>query len=128
LPGVEVLDALNTGHRFLHSSDGTMLDLSTLAATAGMTRFQVLRSFKQRYGLPPHAYRLCAQLGRACDLLRAGRSATEVAMECGFADQSHFGRRFKRIFGVTPGTYAKAKVEARHRNALAALSASDRKG
>jgi AraC-like DNA-binding protein len=112
----------------LHSSDGTKLDLSTLAATAGMTRFQVLRSFKQRYGLPPHAYQLCAQLGRARDLLRGGRSATEVAMECGFADQSHFGRHFKRIFGVTPGTYAKAKVEARHRNALAALSASDRKG
>jgi len=91
----------------LHSSDGAKLDLETLASGVGMSRFQALRAFKERYGLPPHAYQICAQLGRSRTLLRQGYSASEVAHACGFADQSHFGRTFKRVFGITPGAYAR---------------------
>jgi len=99
--------AVRRMREMLHSSEGVKLDLETLAASAGMSRFQALRAFKQQYGLPPHAYQICAQLGRSRELLRSGQSAAEVAHECGFADQSHFGRAFKRAFGLTPGSYAR---------------------
>jgi AraC-like DNA-binding protein len=45
------------------------------------------------------------RLARARRLLAEGRSATWVAHECGFADQSHLSRRFKECHGVTPGTF-----------------------
>jgi AraC-like DNA-binding protein len=100
--------AVQRMREMLHSSEGGRLDLETLASRAGMSRFQALRAFKRRYGLPPYAYQVCAQLGRSRALLKSGQSVAEVALACGFADQSHFGRSFKRAFGVTPGTYARA--------------------
>lgn len=98
------------------------LDLDTLAQRAGLSRFQALRSFKHRYGLPPHAYQLCVRLGEARRLLGEGALPVEVAALCGFADQSHFNRHFKRWVGVTPVQYARGRPS----RALEVLSRSDR--
>ena len=84
------------------------IDLDALARHAGLSRFQALRAFKRRYGMPPHAYQLCVRVSQAQRLLRDGRPGSEVALRCGFADQSHFIRHFKRLSGVTPLEYARA--------------------
>ncbi len=84
-------------------------DLDTLCAQSGLSRFQALRKFKHRYGLPPHAYLLCVRIGFAQRALLSGVSAATVAAEYGFSDQSHFSRHFKRIVGVTPAAYASAR-------------------
>ncbi|WP_275943963.1 helix-turn-helix domain-containing protein [Escherichia coli] len=44
-------------------------------------------------------------MARACDALRAGMPATEVAAAFGFADQSHFNRHFKKANGVAPSRW-----------------------
>lgn len=87
--------------------DGPGLDLEELARRTGLSRFQVLRVFKKHYGVPPHVYQNCVRVGRATELLRHGRSPAEVAVELGFADQSHLTRLFRRAFGVTPGRYVR---------------------
>jgi len=87
--------------------EGLNIDLETLANRVGLNRFQALRAFRQRYGLPPHAYQLCLRISRARALLREGVPAADVAVRCGFADQSHFTRHFKRINAITPGQYAR---------------------
>jgi AraC-like DNA-binding protein len=87
---------------------GLGMDLETLAQQAGLSRFQALRAFKKRYGLPPHAYQLCLRMSHARRLLLEGAPAADVALRCGFADQSHFTRHFKRFNGVTPMQYARA--------------------
>lgn len=100
------------------NEEGLNVDLETLAQRAGLSRFQALRAFKRRYGLPPHAYQLCLRMNHARRLLLEGASAADVAVRCGFADQSHFNRRFKGFFGVTPMRYARAPsaVSARERD------------
>jgi len=95
-------------------------DLDALCAESGLSRFQALRAFKRRYGLPPHAYQLCVRIGFAQRALLSGVSAATVAAEYGFTDQSHFSRHFKRIVGVTPAAYASARprgTKARSRSA-----------
>jgi AraC-like DNA-binding protein len=90
-----------------HSPDGLTLGLDALAKAVGLTRFQALRVFKRKYGMPPHAYQLTVRTGLAAPLLQRGASVTHVAHELGFTDQSHFTRHFKRIWGVTPGYFAR---------------------
>ena len=85
------------------------ITLRELAACASLGRYQLLRAFRDVYGLPPHAYLLQVRVRRASALLRTGVSISDAALGAGFADQSHLTRCFKRATGVTPGRYAKAQ-------------------
>jgi AraC-like DNA-binding protein len=88
--------------------DRSGMNLTTLAKETGLSRFQVVRTFKRRYGMPPHAYQLALHLARARGLLLEGLAPATVAADCGFVDQSHFIRHFKQRFGVTPSGYISA--------------------
>jgi AraC-like DNA-binding protein len=96
----------------LHQDASTTLDLTSLAKQTGMSRFQALRAFKRRYGLPPHTYQLRVRLGLAQRSLRDGVQPAHVAAEYGFVDQSHLTRHFKRLIGVTPAQYARIGTPA----------------
>jgi len=91
----------------LHDDPAANVDLTTLAAHAGMSRFRALRVFKRRFGLPPHTYQLGWRVGLARQSLRQGIEPARVAVEYGFVDQSHLTRHFKRLLGVTPAQYAR---------------------
>jgi len=109
---------LNTAERVrecLHYDTGATLDLSTLAREAGVSRYQALRLFKRRYGLPPHTYQLSVRLALAQKALREGYQPVQVAAQYGFVDQSHFTRHFKRLLGVTPAQYARGGARSRTR-------------
>ncbi|HEX8105742.1 MAG TPA: AraC family transcriptional regulator [Solirubrobacteraceae bacterium] len=82
--------------------------LAELAAVAGLSRFELVRRFSAELGLPPHAFQLNLRIGRARHLLLAGEPLAAVATACGFADQAHFTRTFRRAVGVTPGHYVRA--------------------
>ena len=82
-------------------------DLATLSREVGLSRFQTLRLFRRHYGVTPRAFHLHFRLALARRSLKAGASLAEVAASCGFVDQSHFTRQFKRLLGVTPGQYAR---------------------
>jgi AraC-like DNA-binding protein len=84
--------------------------VAELMNETGLSRFQAMRAFKRRFGLPPHAYQLRVRLGVAQKSLREGVSPADVAAELGFVDQSHFTRHFKQIVGVTPARYARSGV------------------
>ncbi|AJY42517.1 AraC family transcriptional regulator [Burkholderia humptydooensis] len=79
--------------------------LSDAARAAGLSPFHAARLFSRTTGMPPHAWRNQLRLQRALAPLRAGASVADVAAACGFADQSHFTRHFKRMFGVPPGRW-----------------------
>jgi AraC-like DNA-binding protein len=81
------------------------ISLDELAAEANLSPFYLVRMFTSEVGLPPHAYLIQTRVMRACRLLRAGVPIAQAAVDVGFVDQSHLHRHFRRIMGMTPGTY-----------------------
>jgi AraC-like DNA-binding protein len=81
------------------------LTLDQLAAAAGFSRFYFLRAFRREVGVTPHAYLTGRRIAAAKALLDCDQALSEVALVCGFYDQSHFSRAFKGCTGVTPGQY-----------------------
>jgi AraC-like DNA-binding protein len=83
--------------------------LEDLARIAGLTRFHLIRRFKERIGIPPHQYQIEVRISRGRQLLNRGASPAAAAAAVGFADQSHFARHFKRVWKITPGEYARLR-------------------
>jgi AraC-like DNA-binding protein len=83
-------------------------DLHLLAREAGLSRFQLIRAFQRHTGLTPHAYHMQRRALLSRRLLADGLSPAEVAAACGYVDQSHMHREFRRRFGLTPGAYRSA--------------------
>lgn len=86
------------------------LSLGTLAATACLSPFHFQRAFTAQTGVSPRQWQLAARVRKARALLDRGVPPAEAALACGFADQSHFTRCFKRLVGVPPGRYARANA------------------
>lgn len=79
--------------------------LLDVAAELGISRFQVVRGFREAVGMPPYAWLAQYRVTRARALLEAGERPAEVATRVGFADQAHLTRWFRRVVGVTPGAF-----------------------
>lgn len=90
---------------YLLSRPTQPVTLPEVGAIAGLTISHLVRSFSRTVGLPPKSYHAQVRLARARRLLAEGKSATWVAYECGFSDQSHLSRRFKECYGVAPGAF-----------------------
>lgn len=86
------------------------LRLEDLAASIGLTTFQLIGLFKRTVGLTPHAYLVQVRLGAACRYLRRAAAPAEVATAVGFYDQSALNKHFKRCYGITPLQFARAAV------------------
>ncbi|MBN4665297.1 AraC family transcriptional regulator [Pandoraea nosoerga] len=82
------------------------LSLTALAEAVDLSPFHAARLFSRETGLAPHAWRNQLRVVRALPALRAGASATDVALAHGFNDLSHFTRYFRRAFGVPPGKWS----------------------
>ena len=89
------------------------LSLTELAAQVGLSPFHAARLFTQATRMPPHAWRNQLRLQRALGPLRDGVPVADVAAACGFTDQSHFTRHFRRMFGVPPGRWQAGDGRAR---------------
>lgn len=81
------------------------VDLAALATVAGLSRHHLVRAFKRHTGLTPHAFQTDRRVRTARRLLGEGRPLADVAVACGFSDQSHLTRVFKARVGVPPGAF-----------------------
>lgn len=84
--------------------------LRELAEACGLSDAHFSREFRQTTGKPPHRWLLEQRVERAKDLLAyTERNISEIALACGFADQSHLTRVFSRATGLTPGAWRRAR-------------------
>jgi AraC-like DNA-binding protein len=96
---------------YLRSHYAENVTLAQLTSITNLSSFHLLRVFRNQVGCPPHEYQTQLRIAHARKLMRKGGSISEVALETGFFDQSHFSRNFKRIVGVSPGQYfAQSKI------------------
>jgi AraC-like DNA-binding protein len=81
------------------------ISVHSLADTAGLSPYYLVRVFHKDVGIPPHQYQNNVRVLKARKLLASGAAISEVAYILGFCDQSHLNRCFKTTLGVTPGKY-----------------------
>ena len=83
--------------------------IAELAQECGLSSGYFARAFRQTTGATPHQWLIAKRIERARELLLLGRmDLAEIAVACGFVDQSHFTRAFARHEGCAPGRWRKA--------------------
>lgn len=82
------------------------MSLRDMASVAELSESQLVRAFRASTGFTPIAYLADLRLKEARRLLvSTNLSLSEIALHLGFADQSHFTRRFREATGMTPSLY-----------------------
>jgi AraC family transcriptional regulator len=83
--------------------------ITDLAALAGVHASHLLRTFRHYHGCTVATYVRRQRVERArVEIASSKRPLSLIALDAGFADQSHFTRVFREAFGQTPGKYARS--------------------
>jgi AraC family transcriptional regulator len=119
LVGHSLLRAATTGgskkralcaRMFLHSSSRRPVTLAAMSTVIGVSRATLYRDFKSVFGYSPGAYLRAVRLESATKMLdKTTLPISVIAAECGFYDQSHLDRCFRRRLGFSPSTYRHLK-------------------
>ena len=82
---------------------GEKIGVEQLAETAGMSRRSFERHFQSVLGCSSMTYLRRVRINAVCRaILSSSRTLPEIALSCGFSDQSHMTREFKKLVGETP--------------------------
>lgn len=82
------------------------ISISSVAASAGISRSHLYRLFIQHVSMPPNEYLMRYRVSKAAALLETGRlTVGEAAYSTGFSDQLYFSRVFKKYMGIPPSRY-----------------------
>lgn len=85
--------------------------VENMAKLACLSRSQLMRLFKQHIGMSPHHLVNHVRLQAAAVLLRKhSDSVLQIALSTGFQSETHFGKAFKKHFGITPSVYRKSDL------------------
>lgn len=82
------------------------LDVETLAAVSGYSRWHFTRLFEETSGMTPGKYVTDLRMRAALRMLQSTHwTIKEIAAACGYDDPSYFCKVFKHIHGCPPGKY-----------------------
>ncbi len=81
------------------------ISLDTLCNQVGVSKSTLIRHFIRLKHVTPYRYLASVRVGKAQQMLEQGGVPVEVAVQSGFADQSHFTHCFKKFIGISPGMY-----------------------
>ena len=95
----------------LRNAGDMPLDLDRLAVAGGVSKFQVIRDMKDVHHMPPGRFLRDLRLRRSKTLLRTKTDLTQLSLDLGFSDLSHFVRSFRSAYGIPPGRYRRQVSE-----------------
>jgi AraC family transcriptional regulator len=91
---------------YIEANLGSKLAIGEMADLVALSKSHFSRAFKQTLGSCPMAYVAVRRVERAKIMMAStGQRLTDIALACGFADQPHLNRYFRRIVGVSPGLW-----------------------
>lgn len=116
------LDNFQTGFQkaiqYINVNYGMPIKLTRVAREAGMSVSCLERTFRKTLSLTYSMYLNKVRIARAIQMLEEGRefSIGEIAFACGFSNQYHFTRMFKKMTQACPREFKKAVIENRTYN------------
>ncbi|MFL6600697.1 MAG: helix-turn-helix domain-containing protein [Steroidobacteraceae bacterium] len=91
---------------YIETKIGSKVTVAELAARLTLSPSYFSRAFKRSFGLSPMTYVIVRRVERAKVLMMASRDQlSSIARRCGFADQAHLSRSFRRVVGVSPALW-----------------------
>lgn len=88
--------------RICSEIEDSALGADTLAATVGLSTSRFLHLFKDHTGIAFRSFRMWKRARRFLDHANSSDSLTEVALDLGYPDSSHFSHSIRRIYGLKP--------------------------
>jgi AraC-like DNA-binding protein len=101
---------INRVRAFIDEHLTERIRVSDLSALARTSPSYFSSAFKRTFGASPHAYLMSRRISMAVEMMLGGDAPlSEIAMVCGFADQAHFSRQFRRTMGYTPSYWRRER-------------------
>jgi AraC family transcriptional regulator len=95
---------------YIEANLAATIRLQDLARIARLSHSHFCRAFKESVGHPAHAYVMRRRVQRAQALmLNTVDSLSQIAAQCGMADQAHFCKLFRRLVGESPNAWRRAR-------------------
>jgi len=87
---------------YLQKNFKSSVNIQDLAYQNAMSVSTFERKFKKHFGCSPSQFIKKLRIDHACDLLNSNYEIAEIALKCGFCDQSYFSKEFKKVMNMTP--------------------------
>jgi AraC family transcriptional regulator len=110
-PGGLAAWQLKRALQYIEDNLGSKMALQHMADSVALSSSHFSRAFKQSLGSSPMAYVAARRVERAKLMMTStGERLTEIALACGFADQSHLTRSFSRTVGMSPRRWRRTSI------------------
>ena len=107
-PSDNMADAnVSAARDLIEAEFSRQISLAELAEVCELSQSQILRAFRQKFGTTPHQYLMHRRVKAGQSMLLSDDTLplAQLALDLGYADQSHFTRSFSAITGVTPDKF-----------------------
>ena len=98
---------------YVDANLGETIAIEQLAGLARLSTSYFPRAFRSTVGVSPYAFVIRRRIARAQDMIRlTAKPLSEIALDCGMADQAHLNKLFRRLVGVSPGAWRRLHATA----------------
>lgn len=98
---------------YIEANLGSKITIGEVADTVALSKSHFSRAFKRSLGSSPMSYVATRRVERAKLMMTSGpERLSDIALACGFADQSHLNRYFRRVVGISPGLWRRRLATA----------------
>lgn len=87
---------------YIHNYYLENISLDILANISSLSKYHFIKVFTKKTKFTPHQYIINLRLEYAIKLIKKNIPLAQISLSCGFSDQSHFIRTFKKYYGLTP--------------------------
>ena len=101
----ELYGRLTNARQFIHDNYRKNIQLDELSKIALLSKYHLLRTYKQVFEITPYQEVLKLRLKSAMEMMKSDRSLEEIAFQVGFSDRRSFTKAFKKEMGIAPSIY-----------------------